>query len=202
MLVAVSICLRDYQCVPFAKNRGVRIYWEERGQGDPVLMIMGMSFTLDMWHRLVPAVAATHRAILMDNRGVGRSDIPRGPYSIRQMANDALAVLNHAGAKSAYVMGASMGGMVAQELALQAPDRVTALLLGCTSAGTLRGKFPEMRHMMRVLAVRKATSREEREWMLAPLLYARGTPDDLIAEDIKILSRHALTRMGGRLRRG
>ena len=107
-------------------------------------MIMGLSFTLDMWFRITPALSKRYRLILFDNRGVGRSDTPRGPYSIRQMADDAVAVMEAAGVSSAYVMGASMGGMIAQELALRYPERVRALLLGCTSGGALGSKLPAL----------------------------------------------------------
>src|SRR6476659_3223043 len=121
--------------MPYADNQGTRIYWEEHGSGEPLLMIMGLGYALDMWHRTAPVMSQHFRTILFDNRGVGRSDVPSGPYPIPVMAADAAAVLDAAGVSQAHVMGMSMGGMIAQEFALQYPDRVSKLVLGCTACG-------------------------------------------------------------------
>jgi pimeloyl-ACP methyl ester carboxylesterase len=96
--------------MPDAENDGARIYWEEQGRGEPVLLIMGLGATLDPWYRLWPSLSASHRAVLLDNRGVGRTGTPEPPYSIPQMADDAIAVLDAAGVDVAHVIGASMGG--------------------------------------------------------------------------------------------
>jgi pimeloyl-ACP methyl ester carboxylesterase len=110
--------------MPFAENHGVRIYWDEQGQGEPLLMIMGLGYTAHMWYRARPLCAVHYRTVAFDNRGVGRSDVPPGPYSIELMASDAAAVLDAAAVRSAHVLGVSMGGMIAQEFALQYPERV------------------------------------------------------------------------------
>lgn len=73
----------------FVENQGTKIYWDERGQGAPVLLIMGLGYTSIMWNRIRPALAQHFRTITFDNRGVGRSDVPPGPYSIATMASDA-----------------------------------------------------------------------------------------------------------------
>jgi len=83
--------------VPFADNQGARIYWDEQGRGAPVLLIMGLGWTSAMWHRTRPILAERYRTVALDNRGVGRSDVPPGPYSIALMASDAAAVLDAAG---------------------------------------------------------------------------------------------------------
>src|ERR1700686_1005878 len=119
----------------FVENQGARIYWDEQGQGEPVLLIMGLGYPSAMWYRTRPALASHYRTIALDNRGAGQSDTPPGPYSIRLMASDAAAVLEAAGSESAHVFGVSMGGMIAQEFALQYPQRVLSLILGCTAAG-------------------------------------------------------------------
>ncbi len=163
--------------------------------GEPVLMIMGLSYTLDMWYRLRPSISARYRTILFDNRGIGRSGIPSGPYSMRQMADDAVAVLDAAGVESAYVMGASMGGMIAQELTLRYPNRVRALLLGCSGpGGLLRSKLPQFKRLH--MPNNGTETRHQREWAVAPMLYAEATPRERIAEDIAVRLRYPLTPKG------
>src|SRR5271168_4351769 len=121
--------------MPYVENQGTKIHWDEQGQGAPVLLIMGLGYASAMWHRTRPVLAQWYRTIAFDNRGVGLSDVPPGPYSIATMASDAAAVLDAAGIASAHVFGVSMGGMIAQEFALQYPQRVRSLILGCTHAG-------------------------------------------------------------------
>ena len=121
--------------MPYAANRGVNLYWEEHGSGEPILLVMGLSFTKEMWFRLMPALVPGHRVVVFDNRGMGRSDAPGGPYSIRQMALDTMAVMDAAKMPRAHVVGASMGGMIAQELTIRHPERVISLMLGCTTYG-------------------------------------------------------------------
>lgn len=181
--------------MPIVIRKGTALYWEAEGSGEPVLMIMGLSFTLDMWYRLRPAIVSRYRAILFDNRGVGRSDTPRGPYSMREMAEDARAVLDAAGVESANVLGASMGGMIAQELYFRHPERVRALLLGCSAPSGLRSKLPDFQ---RLRAMRRAAgiTREEREWLLARILYSEDTERERIAEDIQVRLRHTLRLSG------
>src|SRR6516225_1107338 len=105
----------------FVENQGARIYWDEQGDGEPVLLIMGLGYTSHMWYRSRPLLATQYRTVALDNRGVGRSDAPPGPYAISMMASDAATVLDAAEVESAYVFGVSMGGMIAQEFALQCP---------------------------------------------------------------------------------
>src|SRR5690349_8322568 len=114
---------------------GARIYFEIHGTGDPVLMIMGLGSNAYGWKRSLPWISAAHRAIVFDNRGVGRSDVPEGAYTIEQMAADAAAVLDASGHPTAHVMGMSLGGMIAQRFALAYPERTRSLLLLCTTPG-------------------------------------------------------------------
>src|SRR5215813_5670501 len=128
--------------MPFAENQQTKIYWDQEGAGEPVLLIMGLGYPSVMWFRTRPLLAERYRTIAFDNRGVGRSDCPLGPYSIRLMAADAAAVLDACGCESAHLYGVSMGGMIAQEFALQYPGRVRSLILGCTQAGGPDAKRP------------------------------------------------------------
>jgi 3-oxoadipate enol-lactonase len=171
--------------VPYVQNQGTKIYWNEQGTGPPVLLIMGLSFTHDMWFRVLPILSKTYRAIYFDNRGMGRSDAPRGPYPMKRMAQDAAAVLDAAGVSAAHIIGASMGGMIAQELALRHPQRVLSLILCCTSYGGLLARWPSLSHAPRDLPL-AADARLQRELALIPLLYSPSTPMDLIEEDLRI----------------
>jgi pimeloyl-ACP methyl ester carboxylesterase len=96
---------------------------------------MGLGYARWGWGPMVPLLAERYRVITYDNRGIGESDKPEGPYTARVMADDALQVLDEAGVESAHVFGVSLGGMVAQELVLAAPERVDKLVLGCTHPG-------------------------------------------------------------------
>ena len=170
--------------MPFVENQGAKIYWYEQGQGAPVLLIMGLGYTSVMWHRIRPALAQRYRTVAFDNRGVGLSDVPPGPYSIATMASDAAAVLDAAGVSSAHIFGVSMGGMIAQEFALQYPKRTRSLILGCTSPGgpsAVRAKSK----VIDVLLMRGMTPEQAREAIL-PYIYDANTPREKIEEDVSL----------------
>jgi 3-oxoadipate enol-lactonase len=169
----------------FVENQGARIYWDEQGRGEPVLLIMGLGYSSVMWHRTRPALTARYRTIVLDNRGVGRSDTPPGPYSIRLMASDAAAVLDAAGSESAHIIGVSMGGMIAQEFALQYPQRVSSLILGCTAAGGPTAVRAEA-EATEMLTMRGKMSREQAAEAAVPFIYDRNTPRERIDEDLAI----------------
>jgi 3-oxoadipate enol-lactonase len=113
----------------------VNIAWEERGAGEPLLLIQGLGYARWSWDPIVPGLAERYRVLSFDNRGIGESDKPPGPYTAQEMAGDALQVLDEAGIDRAHVLGASLGGMIAQELAVAAPKRVEKLVLCCTTPG-------------------------------------------------------------------
>ena len=171
--------------MPFALSQGVRIYWEEAGSGPPLLLIMGLGYSHEMWHRTTPLVSKQFRTILLDNRGVGRSDVPPGPYPIATMAADAAAVLDAAGVESADVYGVSMGGMIAQEFALQYPRRVRKLILGCTACGGPKAVRAEP-EVNQVLMMRGSMTMEEGTEAAVPFIYDTGTPRTRIDEDLAI----------------
>ncbi len=171
--------------MPFANSQGTRIYWDEKGKGEPILLIMGLSYASCMWHRSRPVLAAHYRTIAFDNRGVGQSDMPPGPYSILGMAQDAAAVLDAAGARSAHVFGVSMGGMIAQEFALQFPERVRSLILGCSAAGGPTAQ-PADPAAIAMLQATSWMSAEDAAQAAVPFIYDSGTPRARIDEDIDI----------------
>ena len=117
--------------MPHIERGGCCIHWQESGEGSPLLLIMGAVYSSQMWYPALPALTARHRVIRFDNRGTGGSTASRAA-SISDMARDALAVLDAAGVVTAHVYGVSLGGVVAQQLAIEAPERVRSLVLGCT----------------------------------------------------------------------
>jgi len=168
----------------FVENQGTKIYWDEQGQGDPLLLVMGLGYTSVMWHRTRPLLAQHFRTIALDNRGVGLSAVPPGPYSIATMASDAAAVLDAAGIDRAHVFGVSMGGMIAQEFALQYPARTRSLILGCTSPGGPSAVRAE-RKVADMLLARGMTPEQAREAIL-PYIYDAATPPEKIDEDVHL----------------
>jgi len=169
--------------MPSVENQGAGIHWDEQGEGPPVLMIMGLGAASALWWRTRPVLAAHYRTIAFDNRGVGRSDCPPGPYSIPVMASDAAAVLDAAGVARAHVLGLSMGGMIAQEFALQYPARVLSLILGCTAAGGPNAVRAEAA-ATQTLKMRATLTREEAEQAFLPFLYDDHTPRERVEEDL------------------
>jgi len=169
----------------FIENQGARIYWDEQGQGEPVLLIMGLAYPSQMWYRTRPLLASRYRTLAPDNRGIGQSDVPLGPCPISVMAADAAAVLDAAGVDSAHVFGISMGGMIAQEFALQTPARVRSLILGCTAAGgpTAVRAEPEA---IQMLMKREKMSPEQAAEAAVLFIYDPATPRDRIDEDLAI----------------
>jgi 3-oxoadipate enol-lactonase len=118
-----------------ARNGEVAIAWEEHGAGAPLLLVMGLGYGRWGWEPLLPELAESYRVLAFDNRGYGESDVPPGPYTAAELAGDALAVLDAAGVERAHVLGASLGGAVAQELALRHAERVDRLVLVATMSG-------------------------------------------------------------------
>lgn len=119
----------------FAQNQDTKIFYQAHGQGEPLIMIMGLGGTSDAWALQFQVLSAKYRCIALDNRGAGRSDMPDEPYSMETFAADVAAVMDAEGIASAHIMGVSMGGLIAQEFYHQYPERVRSLILGCTGVG-------------------------------------------------------------------
>jgi len=168
----------------FTHNQAAQIYWDELGSGEPLLLIMGLGYPSVMWYRSRPTFAQEFRTIAFDNRGVGRSDVPTGPYPIALMASDAKAVLDAAGVEVAHVYGVSMGGMIVQEFALQYPERVRSLILGCTASGGPNAVRADP-DVMEFLTKRQPSQEAALE-AAVPFIYDANTPRALIDQDIDV----------------
>ena len=173
-------------------DSGPRLWWDAVGSGEPpLLLIQGLGYTADMWHRILPGLSSARRVIRFDNRGVGRSDLPDDEWSMETMADDAVRVLDAAGVESAYVFGVSMGGVIAQEVALRHPDRVRALILGCTHPS---GRDAARASPEAVAMLFDRTPRSPRDAIEAtlPFIYAGDTSRDRIDEDVTVRLRWPL----------
>ena len=129
--------------MPTIRANGIDIYYEQHGAGPDLVLIMGLGAHLGAWALQTPAFARHFRVTLFDNRGAGRTSAPDAPYSILGMADDTAALMDELGIARAHIAGASMGGMIAQELAINRPERVDRLVLACT-----RARAGEGRHLL------------------------------------------------------
>jgi 3-oxoadipate enol-lactonase len=121
--------------MPICQGPEVDLYYEVHGEGFPFLFISGLGGGTWSWYGQTPYFQRYYRSVTADNRGAGRSGMPVGPYRMEQFAGDLLALLDHLQVEQTFVLGLSMGGMIAQELTLMAPERVRGLVLGCTHCG-------------------------------------------------------------------
>ena len=167
--------------MPFIDARGVRLYYEIHGRALrptdlPLLLIAGLGFATWCWFKQLPVLGQHYAIIVFDNRGSGRSEKPPHLYDVATLADDAAALLTALGVPRAYVLGTSLGGFIAQELALRHPERVARLILCSTSFGGPRSipmRWPVLKATLgwgaptRALAIRKglevATSRAYRQ---------------------------------------
>jgi pimeloyl-ACP methyl ester carboxylesterase len=163
-----------------------RLHWETAGAGDPVLLIMGLGLGGGAWWRTVRVLARRLQVITFDNRGVGRSRAFSYAYTTEAMADDAATVLDAVGVERAHVYGLSLGGMVAQALALRHPERVRSLVLGATSPGGPRAARPSA-EVAAFFRRRLRMAPEEAAWESVPINYGprcRAEHFERIEEDV------------------
>ena len=127
--------------MPMLQTASVQLYYEVHGTGPNLLFVSGLGGGTWSWYGQVPFFRDRYRTIVFDNRGAGRSSMPSGPYGMEDFAADTLALLDHLDVDRCFMVGLSMGGMIAQETALAAPHRFAAMVLGCTHCGGAR-KIP------------------------------------------------------------
>lgn len=158
--------------MPRARTNGIEIYYEEHGAGQPLLLIGGLGANVLDWAPQIPVLARHYRVVAFDNRGAGRSDKPDALYSIPQFADDTAGLMDALGIAAAHVLGHSMGGFIAQELALRYPQRLKSLVLSATTCGGTRSVPPPQESMHLLTNLPTMTLREAAEHGL-PLLYSR-----------------------------
>jgi pimeloyl-ACP methyl ester carboxylesterase len=117
------------------KTNGTELYYEITGSGPNLVLIEGLGAALYLWEKQIPELSKYFTVIAYDNRGVGRSDKPAGPYTINMMAKDLSGLMDSLKISKAHILGVSMGGFIAQEFALLYPEKVDKLVLAATSAG-------------------------------------------------------------------
>ena len=159
---------------------GARIHYSVTGRpgAPPILFVQGLGADKHGWDLQRMASAAQYQAVALDNRGAGRSDKPHGAYSLEQMADDAIAVLDHAGADTAHVVGASMGGAISQILAVKYPERLRSLTLACTAARNHPWR-EELLASWRDAALERgigAMGHEAARWVIGPRSFRRLLP--------------------------
>ena len=167
--------------MPYARSSdGIRLHYEVLGRaGSPaVLMIQGLGADKHGWDMQRIPLAFSYRVIALDNRGAGRSDKPFGHYSLEQMADDAIAVLDAAGVEQAHIVGASMGGAISQMIGLKYPERVISLTLACTACRNHPWR-KELLHGWATAATEKgigSMTKEAARWVIGPRSFRRLLP--------------------------
>lgn len=159
--------------MPAVTVNGTGLYYVESGHGDPLVLISGFGGDHLSWGFQLSAFNARHRVVAFDNRGSGRSSAPEGDYTTRLMADDTIALMDKLGIESAHVLGVSLGGMIAQEVALNHPDRVRSLQLHCTAARPDRymlALLENLRMARRVLGIEGA-QRAMALWLFSPATF-------------------------------
>ncbi|MCS6936050.1 MAG: alpha/beta hydrolase [Candidatus Bipolaricaulota bacterium] len=121
--------------MPKVRANGIQLYYEAHGTGEPLLLIAGIGYGTWLWFKQIPALAPHYHLIAFDNRGAGRSDKPDEEYTVALLAQDAYELLRALGISRAHIFGVSLGGFIAQQLALDHPELVKSLVLCSTSFG-------------------------------------------------------------------
>lgn len=180
--------------MPKVKVGDINIYCEVHGKGEALVLIMGLGADISAWFRLIPVLSQEYQVIAFDNRGAGQSDKPDIPYATEMMADDLVGLLETIGIDTAHIFGVSMGGTIAQHFALRYRNKVTSLILGCTTCGGPHSVSLDEEAASFLSPERLQTlSVEERIREMFPFLYSREFIDknpDFIEERVAVLIEH------------
>ena len=138
--------------MPIANVNGINLYYRVHSQGEPLILITGLGGGHTAWFFQLRSFKKHFQCITMDNRGIGKTDKPKEPYTVRTMADDIIGLMDHLSIEKADVVGISMGGMISQEIAINYPDRVKKLVLGCT-APTTTGAIGVQTELMKAMGL-------------------------------------------------
>ncbi len=120
--------------MPLADVNGIQLYYQAHGQGEALILMPGLGAGHTAWFRQLPAFRKHFRVVTFDPRSIGRSDRPKQPYSFRSLADDVVGLMDHLAIRKAHILGQSLGGYAAQEVAIDYPDRVLKLVLVSSAA--------------------------------------------------------------------
>jgi 3-oxoadipate enol-lactonase len=178
--------------VPQARVNGVRLHYERHGAGEPLLLITGFTISSAVFEPVLDLYGQRFECIVYDNRGSGRSSAPLRPTSMPELAADAAGLLRELGVESAHAYGLSMGGMIAQELAIRFPERVRGLILGGTTPGGPRAARPTLGELGALAAAARNGSLAG--WLFSDA-FRREHPER-VRELLPLFSRHRPTAQG------
>jgi len=176
--------LRGEIFMPREDVNGIELYYEIYGEGDPLIMIMGLSANLDWWPpAFLDPIKERSKIIIFDNRDAGRSENAERAYEIKDMATDTVELMKKLNIEKAHILGISMGGMIAQEIALNYPEYVDKLILASTICGTPKSILPSKKVMAELTKEREGYTQEELIENFINLLYS----DDFVKSNLDLM---------------
>ena len=163
----------------YADSNGTKIFYQIRGEGEPLVLLMGFGADGNEWEKHVQEYEKHFTCILIDNRGVGKSDQPKGPYNTSMMAEDVIAVMDHAGIEKVRAAGISMGGAITQELVLNYPEKVRSIALISTWPKFNNYAKTVYENLKKIRVTSKPSELMEllQLWIFAPPFYEYGMND-------------------------
>jgi pimeloyl-ACP methyl ester carboxylesterase len=170
--------LSEVFVVPKVKVNDIQMCYEVRGEGFPLVMIMGLSGNMDWWDpRMIQGLSKNFKTVVFDNRGAGRTDVSDREYSIKLFADDTVGLMDALGISRAHVLGISMGGMIAQELVLNYPEKVEKLVLCSTMCGGAESVQASPEVLGALTGDVSGLSGEEMAKMMVPLCFTKDFVD-------------------------